>query len=405
MQRRGSLLRRTRAEWGVRIILALLVVMSGYVGVRHSVADVTKRSDPARAHALAPGDGRITALLAEKLLVDDQRPAAQAAITQMAQRALRQDVTAVQAVVTLGLQAQMRNDVAKARQLFAYAQTLSRRDLQSQLWAIEDAVARNDIPAALRHYDIALTTTKSAPDILFPILTAALSERAVRQSLVAVFARHPIWAPGFIAYAAGSTGDPPAVAALLRALVRTGFPVSATAQTGVVNNLIVRGSFDEGWRYYASVRPGADRRRSRDIDFTADLETPSLLDWIPVNDAGITTSIRERVFDFGVPPSIGGVLLKQMQMLPAGTYRLDGQSREIEQAASALPYWVLTCQNGRELGRVIVPNSARSKGRFAGRFVVPSDCPVQTLSLVARASDDIAGVSGQIQYARLAPVT
>lgn len=398
-----ALARRSPVEWGIRLVLALVLIAVGYHGIRHSLAQVVKRSDPARAHALAPGDGRLTALLAEKRFVEGRGIASQAAATRLAREALRRDPAAVQAVETLGLQAQMRGRTSEARRLFAYAQRLSRRETQTQLWAIEDAVGRNDLPAALRHYDIALTTSKNAPDLLFPVLTAALAEPAVRRSLVPVLARRPIWAPGFIAHAAGSPANPQAVAALLRSLARARIPVSATAQTGVINNLITGGSVDTGWRYYASLRPGADRRHSRDADFTANLETPSVLDWIPVNDNGITVSARDGAADFGVPPSTGGVLLKQMQLLPPGIYRLEGRSRGIEQAPRALPYWTLSCQDGREAGRVVVPNSTVAQGVFEGRVTVPRDCPVQTLALVARPSDQITGLSGQIDRARLAP--
>lgn len=403
MAHRHALGRRSATEWGIRVAIAIALAVLGYASVRQSLAGVARKTDPARAHALAPGDGRIAGLLAERRFSDNADPARQEGTARLARLALQRDATAVEAVATLGLQAQSRNDTARAGQLFAYAQRLSRRDLQTQLWAIEDAVTRNDIPAALRHYDIALSTSKSAPDVLFPVLTGALSETAVREPLVALLARKPSWAPGFIAFAAGSTGDPIAVAAFLQGLARARVPVSTTAQSGVVNNLIVRGSLAEGWRFYASVRPGADRRRSRDEDFSADLETPSVLDWIATNSEGITTTIHDGMAEFGAPPSAGGVLLRQMQLLPPGAYRLDGHSLGIDQAARSLPYWVLSCQDGRELGRVVVPNSVQAKGAFGGRFTVPPGCPVQTLMLIARPSDAITGVSGQIDRVRLAP--
>ncbi len=342
-------------------------------------------------------------MLAEKRVVEHK--SVDATTSQLARQALRQDPTVVQAVEVLGMQAQMANDVAMARRLFAYAQTLTRREVRTQLWAIEDAAARNDVPSVLRHYDIVLRTSKSASELLYPALTKALAAPEVRTRLVNIFADKPLWAPGFIAYAAASTENPSAVAEFTSHLARAGYSVSATAQTAIVNNLIMSGKVEAGWNYYALLRPGADRRRSRDPDFTANLETPSVLDWVSINDGGITTTIRDGAFEFGAPPSVGGVLLKQMQLLPAGTYRLEGQSLEIEQASGALPFWTLVCRDGRELGRVAVSNSAEGRGAFAGRFIVPPDCPVQTLTLVARPSDEIGGISGLISRARLAPAT
>ncbi|MEB3025968.1 hypothetical protein, partial [Parvimonas sp. M13] len=84
-------------------------------------------------------------------------------------------------------------------------------------------------------------------------------------------------------------------------------------------------------------------------------------------------------FDFSVPVTVGGVMLQQAQALPTGRYRLSGKSAEIAQDANAAPYWTLVCGDGRELGRVTVPNSAQDAGRFAGEFTVSGNCPVQFL--------------------------
>jgi hypothetical protein len=91
-------------------------------------------------------------------------------------------------------------------------------------------------------------------------------------------------------------------------------------------------------------------------------------------------------------------------LLPPGDYQLMGHSLGIDQPAAALPYWVLNCVGGPELGRVIVPNSAEAEGRFSGTFKISENCPVQYLTLVARPSSAFSGVSGQIDQVLLRPV-
>ena len=44
---------------------------------------------------------------------------------------------------------------------------MSRRDLPTQLWLIEENVNRNNVPGALRHYDVALRTSLSSHELLF----------------------------------------------------------------------------------------------------------------------------------------------------------------------------------------------------------------------------------------------
>lgn len=408
MGERGALPRRSAKEWGVRLTLALLVALLGIVATRYALAAAIAGKDPVRAHQMAPGDGLIAATLAGKQFVEQPESDANSPTARLARQALRQEPTAVEAVATLGLQAQVRGDTARARLLFAYAQTLSRRHLETQLWAIEDAVGRNNIPEALRHYDIALRTSGTARELLFPVLAAAIAEPAVRSSLVKTLQDRPVWGPDLISYvAAGQASDPYQVAVLFGGLQRASVPIPPQATSALINRLIAADAVDQAWSFYRSVRSRADRTMSRDPRFTTDLTHASVFDWVPVNDANVSTSIQPRaqggLFSFSAPATAGGVLLRQVQVLPSGDYRLEGHSRDIEQPEQSLPYWVLSCRSGRELGRVVVPNSSKANGAFTGTFTVPADCPMQTLALVARPSDEIAGMAGQIDRVRLAP--
>lgn len=392
----------------MRIVLAAIAALLGYHAATFSLAQALAASDIALAHRLAPHDGRITARLAASLSGPDAVEADRRHADRLARLALRQDPTAVVAVSTLGLNAAARGDTAAARRLFAHAQRLSRRDLQSQLWAIEDAVGREDVPGALRHYDIALRTHPNVAEVLFPVLATASGDPAIRTALIRTLAGKPAWAESFISHVAGQGPDPRATAALFRGLARAGVAVPEAARAAAIDALIARGLAGEAWAYYASTRPGADRRRSRDPRFAAALEAPSQLDWVPVNDAGVSSSIqrggRGGIFDFAAPASAGGPLLRQLQLLPPGRYRLAGHASGIEQAERSRPYWTLTCRDGRELGRVVLSNSTDAGGDFGGAFSVPPGCAVQTLALVAQPTDAVAGLSGQIDRVQLTPV-
>jgi hypothetical protein len=313
------------------------------------------------------------------------------------------------AVSTLGLQAQMHGDTGQARRIFDYAQMLSRRHLATQLWVIEDAVARGDIALALRHYDIALRTSSRAPDVLFPVLGSAIGQPEVRRDLIALLRQRPLWAGDFVGFLAAGGTDPRAVADVLQGLRGSGVPVTAEAVAFLVNRLLDAGAVGDAWRYYAATRGVADRRMSRDPEFEANLSTPSVFDWTPVNDAGIVTSFQRGpsggLFDFATSSGTGGIVLQQIQLLPPGTYRLDGRSTGIEQPAALLPYWVLSCRGGAEIGRVTVNNSAQTGGQFAGTVTVPAACPMQVLALVVRSTASTIGVTGQIETVRLQPAT
>ncbi len=247
-----------------------------------------------------------------------------------------------------------------------------------------------------------------APDLLFPLLAKAIDENDIRGELVRTLTARPAWSDQFLSYVSSNSPYPRATAQLFEAVHRRGIALPAGAAAALVNRLLAENQFDDAWRFYAATTPGADRRIARDANFTANPASPTAFDWQPITDSGISASIQRGenggIFDFAVPSNLGGPVLRQTQLLPPGDYAIEGRSIGIEQADAALPYWTLTCLNGRELGRVVVPNSAQAKGRFAGRFTVPAGCPVQQLQLVARPSDALSGVTGQVDDFRLRPV-
>ncbi len=400
--------RRATRDWVGRILLACGVTVLGYQSVVFSVAQVVARSRPQAANALVSYDGRLSATRASSLMTPETGALGRAEAGALSRAALRQDPTAVSAAATLGVVTLAQNDIANARRLFSYAQMLSRRNITTQLWSIEDAVGRGDVGGALRWYDITLRTKPDMSDVLYPVLAQASRDPSIRGALVRKLANNPPWSNSFVGYAAAQKDDPQNTAALFSALQVHGVAIPSTAQTSLVNLLLSIGNFDQAWRYYAAIRPGATRARVRDPRFTAMIETPSAFDWATLSDNSIAASIQRTrdggTFEFSAPASIGGPVLQQVQLLPPGSYRLSGHSDGIAQDARALPYWTLICRGDeRELGRVVVPNSARAGGMFVGTLVVPTDCPVQTLSLFARASDAIGGTSGQIDRITLSP--
>jgi hypothetical protein len=404
MTRRRIRTRRSIGEWGVRGISVLAVASLGYVGVVQSLAYGLRGSNAERGHALAPWDGRISAALAQTLSGPEATSATRAQASSLARAALRQDATAVAAASTLAINVQILGDARGADRLANYAEALSRRDLATQILLIENAVSRNDVAGALRHYDIALRATSKSTGILFPVLAGAIADPEIRPALTRTLAMRPPWSALFLEYASANSPDPRAASLLFRDLGKTGYPISEVSRTLLIDTLASRGLFDDAWSFYVSFRRGADRQSSRDPGLTADLVHPTVFDWRPVTDGGISASLQRGVLDFAAPSSVGGTLVEQVQLLAPGQYRLVGHSIGVDQSPGSSPYWQLRCRDGRELGRTDVPNSASANGNFVGQFTVPTGCSTQILTLIAKPSDAISGISGQIDRVRLSPL-
>jgi hypothetical protein len=399
--------RRTAAEWCVRLLLVSLIGWGGWHAIIVSLATAMPDSKIEYAYALAPNDGRIGARLSAILAGQQAGSRDQARATLVAKKALRDDATSVEAVASLGTIALVSGDGGAAKRLFKYSQALSRRDLRTHLWGIENSVSQNDIAGALRHYDIALRTKISARALLYPVLASAIGDPNVRTALLKTLTRRPAWAGDFVDYVGMNDFEARSAAQLLGDLHNARFPVSSRASNALIARLLAGRQYDHAWRYYATTHRGADRRQSRDPVFAAMPDRPSLFDWVPMNGPGISTAIqpdhRGGIFEFSVAPSVGGLLLQQVQVLPPGEYVLQGHSSGIDQQEDARPYWTLRCDNGQRLGQYIIPSSPSSRGVFAGLFVVPRECPAQYLELYARSSTKISGVSGQIDRVSLRP--
>ena len=395
----------------VRAVVALIAAVVGYISVVSTLGGFMQATGPQGSFGLVPSDGRTLAAVSERLSSPDAEgnvpdEATRDRADRMAREALRRDPTGVAALATLGLDAELRGNTAAAHRFFRYSDRLSRRDLRTRLWMVEYAVAHGDIAGALRSYDIALRTARGAPDLLFPILTAAIASPAIRTGLGDTLIAGPPWGPAFVAYAGRDHAAPRATADLFLRLRRAGYPIEPSTSNALIDTLVGQRLAGDAWRYYAALHPGADRRYSRDRFFTAG-PTGSSFDWKTFDDAGLSASIlpngRAGVVDFSVSPNTGGTLVEQRQLLPPQAYVVSGVSAEIDQPDGSSPAWVLTCQDGRELGRIAVPNSANNAGIFAGRVDVPADCPAQTLSLIATPTDSLSGVTGRIKQLWLRP--
>ncbi|WP_395392869.1 hypothetical protein WBP07_17245 [Novosphingobium sp. BL-8A] len=411
---------RSLTEWGVRAMLAITVGMCGYLAVADSVATALPKSGLPLAHRIAPWNARVAGALAREEMTEGaqllsgkgsisaghQRLASAAVL---ARNALRRDGTVVSAVTTLGMDAQINENVNVARGWFRYSESLSRRDLTTQLWMIEDAVQRGDISQALRHYDIALRTQPSAPDVMFPVLANAIGDPIVANGLVNILRQRRAWGPHFISFIASNSDEPVAVERFFVALRDIGVKVPNDASVALLDKLIANGAYDEAWRYYAMGRPEVKRQRSRDADFSALIPEPSELDWKTQSTAeGMVASIQPTgngaEFSFSAPSNVGGEVLRQLQLLTPGDYVLEGRSTQIEQTRGTSPYWRIVClNNDHEIGQIDVPNSSVDNGRFSGELTIPDNCPAQKISLNIRASDESGGVTGQIVRVQVRP--
>lgn len=399
--------RRDGIAWW-RIAAAIGLVIAAVLVVRHGLAAATRKGRPAAALALAPFDSRALSAEAERILAAAQDAPARARAGDLARRALRRDPTNVSALATLGFLAAFDSDPRQVERLFDQAQKLSRRDLRTQIWFVESAVARGDVVGALRHYDIALRTTRSARDTLFPILSAAIAQPQVRVAAASTLASRPVWSDAFLYHVAISGPDPVATADLFFRLDRAAYPIDPETRVALVRRLVSAKEYDIAWARYAAMNGRATRTGLRAPDFRqlAAMVTP--FDWVVGGEGGLSATLpdqRATGLDVQAGPSSGGVAATQLELLRPGRYRLAGRVRGVSASLKERPYWTLSCVGGSaaQLGRVPLPTSGEISVAYGGAVEVPIGCPAQLLQLVVPADDDIEGVAMVVESVAIDP--
>jgi tetratricopeptide (TPR) repeat protein len=202
---------------GLRLVaLIAIALVSLWLSLAVTTGLVYAPRDPAVS---VPGWHSATAEAeaAVALLQQGQQASDLDRVSVMADRALRRDPLNVVAARALGAVAAFREQQDTARRWLEYAQWLSRRDLPTQLWLIEDAVAQGNIDLALRHYNIALNTNRSSESVLFPILIAASADSQVAKPLASLVQKRPLWWERFIDALISNSTSPAGLVTLMEA--------------------------------------------------------------------------------------------------------------------------------------------------------------------------------------------
>lgn len=386
-----------------RGVAAAAVLALGAYAASQSFAVAVRQPATNLALRLAPNNAAILALQAEQIANGTASPAQWDQAAQLARRALRRDPLQPSAAVTLGIVAGLHKHTQASQRAFTYSLEISRRNLKAHLWAIEYAVEQGRIPEALRHYDAALKTSKQAPEILFPVLANAVASDDVRDALLPVMLKRPVWALPFSNFVAISANDPRSAPLLLGDLRSRGFMLPVGAEASMLGALASRKSYAVARDYLSKVYPQFSSRDVRYPSFAGNPPTPSPFDWNLQNDDGLNSDIQRDkaggTLSFTAVGGASGPLLRQLLLLPPGIYEIGSRLKRLDPSEASLS-WLVQCVDGTELARLPVKQSDKLI-LPNGKFAVRSDCPAQLLALAVNPSDSPTEVSGEMAMVKI----
>lgn len=386
--------------WVKLVSIAAITCTLAWLSFIHAVANITWQQNPDLALRFVPDHPLALSRKADELFAAKQDPATLAKVEAMAKQSLRGGALNPVAIRLLGYVADARGDRKKAREFMLLSQKVSRRDFGTQLWLIEDAVARNDKKQALYHYDIAMRTTPSSFPLLFPTLTGALDDPEVRAGLAPYVKAAPEWLLPFLPHAIGTMENPSyLVDVLLKAGPLPDRPEYRDQSNYLLSTLANKGQFSAFERYYASlpsVRPKALQTAAMNKD-TVNLRYPAA-GWQLIENAAIGGAFSEAdkrgAFTLSAFAGSGerGELMRKLLFLKPGSYRFTAQYDAQSSAPDSEIRWDLSCVSAKGNSGKWFTSRTVQAGRSGDvqSFTLGADCPHQLLQL------QLAGGSGQL---------
>lgn len=336
--------------------------------------------------------------LANQLVTKQRSAAARDWARHLAEGALRREPVNVAAARARAIVAALASDGAMATAYLAYAESLSRRDVPTQLLLLESEVQRNNIGGALRHYDRALRVSNDARQTLLPIMIRATADPAIAGQVARLLDPRPPWWFAFGEHLAQQSTSPAAMTMLLGRLRLD--PADERERSLLIiaaRRMVEGGAYRQAERLYhraggTRVHPRGNRVRNGEFD-SADIGLPPF-DWLIVNESQLG-GYKERsdarggnILRLVAENGRGGEVARQLLTLAPGAYRLEAAAGDVQ--GTTPPRLAVICagRGGPSLAALDLPAAGASGARLGGSFLVPRGCPAQWLTIIAASSLD-----------------
>lgn len=393
--------------------VALALAWFSFAG---AMTNVTHRRSPDTALRFTSDDAVALASLADLRLAEaGPQAAADPETLRLAHASLQGQALNPVALRLVGLSASIKGGFAAGKPAMSAANRLTRRDLPTQFWLIEEAVSRADVVGALGHYDHALRTRPGSQQLLFPVLTAAIEDQALWPAF-ARYVREPApWLGDFARFAIRNGKNPRSLAEFLRR--SGGLPKEeafAALEAELLKRLVEADAFADAARYYRSLA-GADPAILAETGFTgATTETRfAPLTWELFTSSGINSAfLRDEAGETirlhaTMEASTSSALARKIVYAEPGRYRFRILQRTAEPSQNASAVWEMRCGGSRG-SNVFWSKSAplAVDGRQLDEAVViPAGCGAITLRLMVSAGtspNGIEAIFGPASLVRLA---
>jgi hypothetical protein len=284
---------------------------------------------------------------------------------------------------------------------FLLSSKVSRRDLLTQIWLVESSVQNDNISQALKHYDIALRSSKRSEELLFPILRNAVADDEVQRHLSPYVKQGAPWILGFLDSALRNGTAPDVIARLIRRA--GGLPKDMrykVYETWMLDRFVALGDPQAAKALFLTLN-GAYPSTLTTLDFSWRNREPRFapLTWslqrLPEIGAEFSSKASANAFHAYVTSGHSGDAARKVLFLRPGEYLIRYRAQFLKKGDGAQASWQLSCWRSGVLARewtspLVVPMSNSSIA--TANVTVPANCDAQAFELRLLGGDGSDGL-------------
>jgi hypothetical protein len=396
-----------RAVYSIAVAAACLLAI--YYTRAVTLANVYATTRPEVALEFWPSNAVANARQADALFTRDPRRPPLAEIKAHALAALRRSPVLAGPSRALGLVAAASRDEAGAQRRLLYSERMSRRDVMTQLWLIENRVAANDVRGALSHYGIALRVAPETQQLLFPVLAGALDRPDLVAPIAGLVRQGDAWREAFLYHATANAQNLRNLTTLFGQLARTGAKPDRVHYLALLGRLIRGNQLDDAVRLYAQVDPlwrRDDANAQLDGGFERTGDVPSL-GWALTESAASRDPRpdvpRNMALQLPIPDSGTQLVARRVLLLRPGAYRLTGLVGRLDGTGQGNIRVELSCPDQPAGDNRVAAAIPAQRAQFAGTLNVPACGGQQYFSIYIERSGEPAAGTAWVDELRLEP--
>lgn len=379
---------RTVIRSGLIVLLGLALLWFSWIFTR---SVVLARLDPQRALAWptnAARNGTAAYLLGTGKSADLSR------VEMLSRQSLARSPVDAVAMRMLGLSLALQGNLTKARQVMQLGEHLSRRDLATQIWMIEDRVQAEDVKGALLHYHRAMQTNRRVRDTLLPVLAIAADDPAIAADLTPILAQRPEWWSDFLGRYAGQATSATALSTIARGLkLDPKSDIDRPRLRGILVRMVELGDVRSARGLYEAAMgvAAAPRRIVNDGGFETGGELAPF-DWQLTQDGETSAErdVREGArgnYALVLAGTEGKEAARQLVSMAPGRYRFSMISGAVSAGLTAPPFVAIRCEQPNSVPLSTIALTPGAAAHRTERIVtVPEQCVAQWVQVYTGSS-------------------